>query len=88
MKVLRFLFLNRFVKSQLINFPFKYFGVNKRLKAMMSELLYFLSVFIPYAFPIGMISIISKPALVIGQPYEEYFGVWDIVSLSSITSLL
>ena len=81
MTVLRFLMFNKFIKSYLTHYPFKYiFGQNKRFKSMSLELLYLLSIFIPFAFPIILFSTIGQ--VDIGQTYNQSLRLIDIISLT------
>jgi len=80
MEITKFLLFNSLIKRQLK--VCKSYGLDphNRAASMGLELIYILSVFVPWAFPIVIINeILIKPPYVIGQPYVESFGPLDIL---------
>ena len=87
MKALKFLVFNQLIKAQQVALNSLLSGVSKRLRSMVSELLYTLSVFVPWIIPVGIIHQILKPAISMGQPYRGYFGPIDLL-LNILASIL
>jgi hypothetical protein len=80
MEIMKFLLFNSLIKRQLK--VCKSYGLDphNRAASMGLELIYILSVFIPWVFPIVIINeILIKPPSVIGQPYLQSFNVVDIL---------
>jgi uncharacterized RDD family membrane protein YckC len=77
MKIVKFLLFNPLIRGQLKGFKSFGFDPSNRAASMGLELVYILSVFVPWIFPIFILNRILKPTLVIGQPFVEHLGLLD-----------
>lgn len=75
MKILKLLMFNRVVKTYLHGSPFNIFGLNKRLRAISTELLYTLSVFFPF------LIILMIPSFIFQDPFQTEPTLLDILPI-------
>ena len=87
MKIIEFLLFNGLIKRQLKGFKSFGFDPSNRAASMGLELVYVLSVFVPWIFPIFILNQILKPTLVIGQTFIEHSGPLDTLE-NAMASLI
>lgn len=87
MKIVKFLLFNPFIRGQLNGFKSFGFDPSNRAASMGLELVYILSVFVPWTFPIFLLNQILTPSLVLGQPFVEHLGPLDTLE-NALASLI
>lgn len=81
MKIIKFLMFNRLTTSYL-NSDFWILRWNKRIKTIIVEMWYTLSVFVPY------LMILIIPTMFLGDPFPKSFGLIDIIRLGPFCVLM